>query len=163
MKAATVSQLKKELQHRNAEELLALSLRLARFKLENKELLTYLLFEADDENGYIITVKSLVEEQFGDINTSSYYYIKKSVRKILRGLRKYIRYSGNKETEVELLLFFCQQLNELKPSIHRNRMLGNLYERQLIGIEKKISALHEDLQHDYGIVVETLKIRARHL
>ena len=49
MKAATVSQLKKELQHRNPDELLQLCLRLARFKLENKELLTYLLFEADNE------------------------------------------------------------------------------------------------------------------
>ncbi|MEO0573247.1 MAG: hypothetical protein AAF039_16185, partial [Bacteroidota bacterium] len=92
MKAATVSQLKKELQYRNTEELLALCLRLARFKMENKELLTYLLFEAENESGYIETVKSQMDIQFLEINTTSYYYIKKSIRKILRGLRKYIRY-----------------------------------------------------------------------
>jgi len=157
MKAATVSQLKKELQHRNPDELLALCLRLARFKLENKELLTYLLFESDDEEGYMETVKSLMDLQFSEINTSNYYYVKKSVRKILRGLRKYIRYSGKKETEVELLLYFCRQLKDLKPSIQRNRMLSNLYERQLLGIKKKISALHEDLQYDYGLIWEELQ------
>ena len=80
MKAATVSQLKKELQYRDTEELLALCLRLARFKLENKELLTYLLFESDNEEGYIGTVKSVIDEQFEAVNTTNYYYIKKSVR-----------------------------------------------------------------------------------
>ena len=157
MKAATVTQLKKELQHRNPDELLVLCLRLARFKLENKELLTYLLFEADDEQGYIETVKAQVDAQFEEINTSSYYYIKKSTRKILRGLRKYIRYSNSKETEVELLLYFCQKLNDFRPSIHRNRMLTNLYERQLIAINKKIIALHEDLQYDYGLILDALQ------
>ena len=77
MKAATVSQLKKELQHRNPEELLELCLRLSKFKKENKELLTYLLFEADDEAGYIDTVKAEVDGLFLDINTNSYFYIKK--------------------------------------------------------------------------------------
>ena len=141
MKAATVSQLKKELQYRDTEELLALCLRLARFKLENKELLTYLLFESDNEEGYIGTVKSVIDEQFEAVNTTNYYYIKKSVRKTLRGLRKYIRYSGKKETEVELLLYFCEKLNAFRPSIHKNSMLSNLYERQRIAIKKKISLL----------------------
>ena len=157
MKPATIAQLKKELQHRDPDELLQLCLRLARFKLENKELLTYLLFEAGNEVGYIETVKEQVDAQFEAINTSNYYYIKKSVRKILRGLRKYIRYSGNKETEVELLLYFCKKLNELHPPIRKNRTLHNLYERQMAQIHKKITALHEDLQYDYGIEFEKLK------
>lgn len=152
MKAATVSQLKKELQHRHPDELLALCLRLARFKLENKELLTYLLFEADDEQGYIETVKMEIDAQFLEINTSSYYYIKKSVRKILRTIKKYIRYSGNKETEVELLLYFCERLKHFSPSIKRNTALTNLYVRQLDFVRKKIGLLHEDLQYDYGQV-----------
>ena len=108
MKAASVVQLKKELQYKDQDQLLELCLRLARFKLENKELLTYLLFEAEDEAGYIALIKSTLDHQFLDINTKHYYYIKKGIRKILKGLRKYIRYSGNKETEVELLLYFNQ-------------------------------------------------------
>ncbi|PWL39642.1 hypothetical protein DKG77_02080 [Flagellimonas aquimarina] len=157
MKAATVVQLKKELQQRNPEELLSLCLRLARFKKENKELLTYLLFEAGHEDGYIETVKNEIDELFSDINTNSFFYIKKSVRKILRNLKKYIRYSGNKETEVELLLYFCQKLKEFRPSMNNNITLRNLYDRQLAFIAKKVDALHEDLQYDYGLVLEELK------
>ncbi len=157
MKAATVSQLKKELQHRTPEELLALCLRLSKFKKENKELLTYLLFESDHEEGYIETVKSEIDELFSEINTNSYFYIKKSVRKILRNLKKYIRYSGHKETEVELLLYFCQKLKDFRPSIRRNTTLTNLYHRQLDFVEKKIGLLHEDLQYDYGLLLENVK------
>ncbi|MEX0362048.1 MAG: hypothetical protein AB3N10_13795, partial [Allomuricauda sp.] len=61
MKASTIAQLKKELQHRSPDELLNLCLRLGRFKKENKELLTYLLFEADHEEGYIESVKAEVD------------------------------------------------------------------------------------------------------
>jgi len=157
MKAATVAQLKKELQHRNPEELLQLCLRLARFKKENKELLTYLLFESDSEEGYIATVQEEMDALFLEINTNSYFYIKKSVRKILRMLKKYIRYSGNKETEVTLLLHFCQKLQEFRPSVQRNTTLLNLYNRQLLFIEKKIAALHEDLQYDYGLLLKELR------
>ncbi|TXN37412.1 hypothetical protein FVB32_03760 [Flagellimonas hymeniacidonis] len=157
MKAASVVQIKKELQHCSPEELLQLCLRLSKFKKENKELLTYLLFEAGNEAGYIESVMAEVDELFLDINTNSYFYIKKSVRKILRNLKKYIRYSGNKETEVELLLYFCQKLKEFRPSINNNTTLRNLYDRQLAFIAKKIDALHEDLQYDYGLVLEELK------
>ncbi|UII81336.1 hypothetical protein [Flagellimonas sp. CMM7] len=157
MKAATVVQIKKELQHCSPEELLQLCLRLSKFKKENKELLTYLLFEAGNEAGYIETVMAEVDELFLDINTNSFFYIKKSVRKILRNLKKYIRYSGNKETEVELLLYFCKKLKEFRPSMNNNTPLRNLYDRQLAFIEKKVDALHEDLQYDYGLVLEELK------
>ena len=157
MKAATIAQLKKELQFRSQDEILQLCLRLARFKKENKELLTYLLFEAGNEGGYIETVKLEIDEMFSDINTNSFFYIKKSVRKILRTLKKYIRYSGNKETEVELLLYFCQKLNDFTPSIHQNVTLQNLYNRQLDHVQKKLPVLHEDLQYDFEIVLEELR------
>ena len=157
MKAATVVQIKKELQQRNPEELLELCLRLAKFKKENKELLTYLLFESDHEAGYIEGLKAEIDEEFASINTNSYFYIKKSVRKILRNVKKHIRYSGNKETEVDLLLYFCKKLKELKPSMTRNTTLLNLYERQLLYIKKKITLLHADLQYDYGLQVAELK------
>ena len=157
MKAATVAQLKKELQFKSQEEIMQLCLRLARFKKENKELLTYLLFESDSEEGYIETVKAEVDDMFDDININSYFYIKKSVRKILRTIKKYIRYSGNKATEVELLLYFCEKMKSFRPSINRNTTLINLYNRQLDYIEKKIPALHEDLQYDYTLILEELR------
>jgi predicted nucleotide-binding protein (sugar kinase/HSP70/actin superfamily) len=149
MKAASVIQLKKELETLNEEHLKQLCLRLARFKKENKELLTYLLFESDDEAFYIKGIKEEIDQLFEDINTKSYFYIKKSVRKILRLLKKYARYSNSKETEVELLLYYCHKIKNLKPSINNNLTLTNIYLRQIDNIEKKLTKLHEDLQYDY--------------
>lgn len=157
MKTATVKQLKDELKYKSDEELINLCLRLSRFKKENKELLTYLLFEADDEQGYIANVKQEIDEQFEAINTNSYFYIKKSVRKILRTIKKYIRYSLNKETEIELLIYFCQKLKDFRPSIKRNVTLANIYNRQLVFIKKRVTALHEDLQYDFNLILERLQ------
>lgn len=156
MKAVSVVTIRKELKHKSNEELAELCLRLSRFKKENKELLTYLLFEADSEAGYIETVKEEIDEQFELINTDSYFYIKKSVRKILRNTKKYIRYSLNKETEVELLLYFCKKLKAMSPPIRRNTTLTNIYDRNIEAITKKVLALHEDLQYDYTLALEEI-------
>ena len=156
MKAATVAQIKKELGHQSQSELIELCLRLSKFKKENKELLTYLLYESENENGYIESVKTEIDEQFELINTSSYFYIKKSVRKILRMVKKYIRYSKLKETEVELLLHFCRTLKEMQPSMRKNVSLTNIFNRQVLLVKKTIASLHEDLQYDYNLELDEL-------
>ncbi len=157
MKAATVSEIKKELKFRSSDELELLCLRLARFKKENKELLTYLLFESQDEEAFIRGVKDEMDELFETINVSKFFYIKKTVRKILRNVKKYARYSPKKETEVELLLYFCEKLKDFRPSIKRNVTLTNLFNRQLDYISKKVETLHEDLQYDYQAELEELR------
>lgn len=156
MKAESIVTIKKELQHLPKEDLLQLCLRLGRFKKENKELLTYLLFKAHDEEDYIASIKDNLDDLFDGINTDSYFYMKKTIRKILRQIKTFSRYSITKTTEVELLLYFCQRLNELKPNIHRNKTLDNLYQRQILAIEKKITSFHEDLQYDYRLQLEEL-------
>ncbi|MEL0456132.1 hypothetical protein WJN01_07845 [Flavobacteriaceae bacterium SZ-1-7] len=156
MKPASLPEIKKELQTLSTQEILELCLRLGRFKQENKELLTYLLFESHNESGYIESVKSYMDDEFNLINTSSYFYIRKSARKILRNVKKYIRYSQNKETEVELLLYFCQKLRDFKPSIKRSTQLQNMYARQLLLVKKIIAKLHEDLQYDYNLMLEEM-------
>ena len=150
MKAAYITQLKQELKNRPANELLEICLRLARFKKENKELLTYLLFEIDDENTYIDSIKKEIDRQFQEINKSSVYLAKKSIRKIVRNINKFIRYSGRKQTEVELLLHFCQRLKNFSIPINKSIVLSNIYFRQIEKIKKAISTLHEDLQYDYS-------------
>jgi hypothetical protein len=157
MKSVTLKELSQELTYRTPKELRDLCLRLARFKKENKELLTYLLFESADELAFVQSVKKELDEEFDQINRTSYFYIRKSVRKILKNTRKYIRYSKKKETEVELLLYFCARLKNLSPPIQRNTALMNLYNRQIDTVIKKISGLHEDLQYDYSIEVSELK------
>lgn len=156
MKPASISQIKNELKHKSQEENLELCLRLARFKKENKELLSYLLFEEYNEQGYIQDIKEEIDEGFTEINRSSYYYVKKSVRKIQRTIKKYIKYSKKKETEVELLIYFCKKLRNMQPSVDNNVALFNIYYKQKEGIKKTIKSLHEDLQYDYNIEMEDL-------
>lgn len=157
MKAATVKELKQELNHRSQKELIEICLKLSKFKKENKELLTYLLYDADNEEGYIRDVKAEIDLQFNSINTRSYYFIKKSVRKIQRDVKKYIRYSKKKETEVELLIHFCKTFKEkMKYNINRSTVLKNIYDRQISSIQKSISKLHEDLQYDYNLELEEM-------
>ena len=156
MKAVTVKELRQELDNLTPKELRDLCLRLARFKKENKELLSYLLFESSSELSYVESVKKELDQQFEQINRKSYYLIKKSIRKILRNIKKYIRYSQKKETELDLLIYFCGKLKKISPSIQKNTGLLNLYNRQIETIRKKLSSLHEDLQYDYGMELKEL-------
>jgi len=157
MKAATVRELKLELTNRPQKELVDLCLRLSRFKKENKELLTYLLYESSDEAAFIANVKREIAEELSLINTSSYYFIKKSVRKILRNTKKYIRYSKQKETEVELLLYFCVSLKKMHPPISGNVSLQNIFNRQMVAVKKTMTHLHEDLQYDFQVELDKIE------
>lgn len=158
MKTATVTELKKELNRQEPSKLVELCLRLVKYKKDNKELLTYLLFEADNEMAYINSVKYEIDELMTAIPNRNIYYLKKSLRKILRSLDKYIRYSGNKETETELRIYFCKKILAAHIPIKRSRVLQNLYEGQLKKIKIAISKLHEDLQYDYGEQLKEIKI-----
>lgn len=157
MKAASLPEIKKELQRKSPRELLELCLVLARFKLENKELLTYSLFEKDYEDGYRENVKSYITDQMLAIETMNVYYAKKSVRKILRQLKKFIRYSKNKETEAVVLMHFCEELAVHSINYKRSRVLINMFEKQREMAKKAIDKLHEDLQYDYLQLWESLK------
>ncbi len=157
MKAVSIKILKDELKHKSANELLELSLKLARFKKENKELLTYLLFESHDEDRYIATIKSEMDVMFEEINRKSFFYIRKSVRKILTSIKKHIRYSKKKTTEVELLLYFCLKLKEFRPSINKSPRIQNVLVTQIRLIEKTMKTLHEDLQYDYNLELDEIK------
>jgi hypothetical protein len=158
MKAVTVKEIGQELLNLTPKELRDLCLRLARFKKENKELLTYLLFESSDEASYVESVKKEIDLQFDQVNKKSYYFIKKGLRRILLNTGKYARYSHNKKTEVDLLIYYCLKLKKFTPSIQRNVALRNLYLRQIATIREKIGSLHEDLQYDYELEVEALNV-----
>lgn len=149
MKAATIQELKTELSNTPAEQLADLCIRLAKFKKENKELLTYLLFEAFDETAYIENIKTEMRQYFDEMNVSSLYFVKKSLRKILRIAGKYTRYMNSAEGEVKLLLFFCTSLKNSGIAWESNQVIRNIYQNQLKKIAKVIGGMHEDLQYDY--------------
>lgn len=149
MKAASLKEIQTELENLSDKELAALCLRLARFKKENKEMLTYLLFESFDEPAFVRQLKEEVTEQFAAMNDSSLYFVKKSVRKILRLITKYSRYTGSAAVEVQLLLHFCERLAHCGIDFSDSKVMMNIYRNQLSKIRKLVSGFHEDLQYDY--------------
>lgn len=156
MKAASIQEIKQELTTLKPARLTELCLRIARFKKENKELLTYLLFEAHDEQAYIRSIKNEIDELFLTINMSHLYFAKKTLRKIVRVINKYCRYSGNRQTEIELRIYFLMQLKNSGIPISRNAVINNLYRLQLRKINLLLAGLHEDLQYDYRMDLEKL-------
>ena len=137
------------MKEREPAELVNLCLRLARFKKDNKELLTYLLFEESDEEGYIRQVKEELDEGFAQVNQRQLHQAKKTLRKLLRTANKYIRYSGLRTTEADILLHYCTSFKGLGLPVHKSTVLSNLYQAQIKKIAAAIDTLHEDLQYDY--------------
>ena len=133
-------------------------IRLCRYKKENKELVTYLVYEAHNEPGYIAQVKEFVTELFADLPKGNVYYIKKSLRKILRILNKQVKYSGQPRTELELRIFFCVQVREAKVPVKSNTVLSNMYAQQLKKINAILDKLPEDLQADYETELTRIKL-----
>jgi hypothetical protein len=156
MDIASISNIKKELKNIPAEDLQEIINRLAKYKKENKELLSYLLFDAYNETEYIRQVKEEIDLQFSGLNRTSFYLAKKTLRKVLRTTNKYIRFSGKKETEIELLLYFCKKMKTSKLNYKSSKVVFNMYINQVKRIQKVISMLHEDLQYDFREELEAL-------
>jgi hypothetical protein len=150
MKTSLVNDIKRELEHKNSKELLSYCMKLAKFKKENKEFLSFLLFEESDLATYIDNIKNETSCQFKEINFSNVYYVKKSVRKILRFANKQIKFVSSKQAEAEILIHFCNCIIDYSLPLYASRQLMNLYEGQLGKISSVLSTLHPDLQHDLG-------------
>ena len=157
MKAASINEIKRELVELDSKTVQELCMRLAKFKKENKELLTYLLFEAHDETGYVNSVKTEIDDLFQTLPTGNVYYIKKGLRKILRIVNKQIKYSGNKQTELELRIYFCTKMKESDVPLRSSTVLYNMNEQQLKKIKTVLTQLPEDLQYDYERDLVTLE------
>jgi hypothetical protein len=159
LKTQSLNDLKKELLFLPPAELVKIILRLSKYKKENKELLAYLLFDSNYEPEYINRVKEEIGTMFTEINRGTLYFAKKSIRKILRITNKYIRYSGEKRTEVELRIFYCSLLRKSGIPIESSTALRKIFDGQLEKIGKALSTLHEDLQHDYGEEIQLISNR----
>lgn len=156
METASLSEIKNELKTIAPQQLQELCLRMAKYKKENKELLDYLLFEAVNEQAFIQNVKDEIDDQFKQLNKHSLYLAKKTLRKVLKTTDKYIKFSGIKETEIELLIYFCQKMRKSGLNIRSSRVILNMYQRRVERIKKVLAMLHEDLQFDYEEAVENL-------
>jgi len=158
MKAASLKEIQTELENLSIKDLTSLCLRLGKFKKENKELLTYLLFESFDEQAYIENVKAEINLQMAAINLGSLYFVKKSSRKILRMISKYARYTDSLVAEIQWLIHFCGALKACPISIRDSQALLNLYTGQIKKIDKLLKGMHEDLQYDFIKQIKTLSL-----
>lgn len=157
MKPESLSTLKKELLNQTPDRLVAICLRLARFKAENKELLHYLLYQEFDQDDFIEEAKKEINLQFENLNRSQHHLAKKTIRKALRTTLRYIRFSGEKTTELSLLIHFCRKLRLSGVSLRYGSVMGNLYMRQIQRIEKVLASLHEDYRLDFEAELSRLK------
>ncbi len=132
------------------KQLVELCLHLAKYKKDNKEFLGYLLFESHDNASFVNEIKAEVDAHFLELKSqTNLYYIKKSLRKLLRILTKYCKYIGDKAIAAELHIYFCLELKESGIPFGKSQLLVNMYEQQLKKINTLISTLHEDLQSDF--------------
>ena len=156
MKLAAINELKQELSQLPAKKVIELCIRLARFKKENKELLNYLLFEADNTEGYIESIKLEMDESFAELPRGNWYLSKKGLRKILRLISKYSKHIGSKEAELEMLIHFCVKLKASGINYRSYKALSSLYDQQLKKLNNLVEQVHEDLKFDYKKQIETL-------
>ncbi len=86
---------------------------------------------------------------FEDVHKTNPYYAKKTLRKIVRVANKFIRYSSQESTGVDILLFVAQKMRPLYLDMKKSTALENIYLGVIKKIKKLTSGLHEDLQYDY--------------
>jgi hypothetical protein len=159
MKAASLSEVKKELQSLDPKELAEICMALARYKKDNKEYLDFLLFEANNKEEYMARLKEQIDEDFmlakGQGNL---YYTKKTLRRVLRYINKYCKYMSEKTATIDLLMYFCLKLKKSGIPFYDSRLIVNMYEQQLKKIATLIASLHEDLRMDYTNDLEKLDL-----
>jgi len=150
MKVSSLSELKKELHELPQKQLMELCLSLAKYKKDNKEFLDYLLFQSHDKQSFVTAIKTEIDEHFEELKfQTNLYFVKKSLRKLLRTLTKYCKYMGDKCSATDVHIYFCVKLKASNIPYHKSQLLVNMYEQQLKKINTLILGLHEDLQQDY--------------
>jgi transcriptional regulatory protein LevR len=157
MKSASSNELKAALHNLSPKDMIQICLRISKYKRENKELLTYLLYEADNELEYIQNIKAEIDEFFENLVVLNFSNMLKKLRKVVRLANKYIKFSGSKNVEVAVLIHIC---HKIKPFTNQSSStsLINLYNRQIIKIDKALLKLDEDLQYDYKNEIEAIQI-----
>lgn len=149
MDISSLQQIKKELEKVDHKQMIQYCLKLASYKRDNKLYLNYLLFESENEITYKEKIQSEILKQFEDINDSTVYYLKKRIRKTKQLLYKYVTFTEQMETHLELYIFFLKQLHPYAQQIESSKQIQSMILTVIRSFEKKLSKLHEDLQYDF--------------
>ncbi len=109
MKTRSISEIKKELYELDKNQLIENCLRIAKYKTDNKALLSYLLFNSANIEDTVAEIKHSISADFLEVPPLDKHYTKKSIRKVLRSTLKYAKFIQDKEKEIELLMHFCKE------------------------------------------------------
>ncbi|MCB9252517.1 MAG: hypothetical protein H6605_08595 [Flavobacteriales bacterium] len=158
MKPLSINNLKKELHQKDPEELKSIIQDLCRYKQENKELVSYILLYRGLDESFLKNAKDEMTKLYNEVNASQLYFYKKTIRKIARLARKYIRFAHSPLIEIELLIFFCSLIIQHLSLWASSKVVRNIYEGQLKKIRQLLEKQHEDLQFDYRRELEKLSL-----
>jgi hypothetical protein len=147
-------ELRRELEQLAQQELVKLCLRIAKYKVENKELLGYLLVESDDPLFYAEKIKPELIAPFQEFSTT--YHLTKSIRKSTRLITKYYRFTGSRQGETELLLHLVEGFHSHFRWEFRTQAFARILFRSLKKADTNLLKLHEDLQADYREILRGL-------
>lgn len=156
MEIPTLANLKKELSYLSESEIKELLIELIKFSRDNKAYLFFKLYEKDQPGLFIELVKEDLLIEFEKVRVDHSYYAKKGIQSIRRKMNKLLKLSKNKEDQVEVLLFFSEEIKERGFLKYGNPVIKNLYEIQKGKVEKLIEKLHEDFQYDFRNRMEEL-------
>lgn len=157
MEIPGLAEIKKDLSFLSEKELIGLITDLAKFSRDNKAFLYFKLNQRDQPNLFVDTVKEELDEAFQTANTRTYHLAKKAAQAIRRKLNKALKLSKNKSDQVELILYFCEELKKYGYLKFKHPVINNLFQVQLGKAKKLISTLHEDLQSDFEYRLEELE------
>ena len=157
MEIPSLAELKKDLSYLSEKELITLITDLAKFSRENKAFLYFKLNERDQPSLFVDSVKEELDEAFQTANTKNYHLGKKAAQAIRRKLNKALKLNKNKADQVELILYFCEELKKYGYLKFKHPVINNLFQVQVGKAKKLIAGLHEDLQSDFSYRIEELE------
>lgn len=149
MENRKLNDIKKTLAHLNDKELTEICLSLIRYKKENKELVSYLLYHKHDEPFFIEKLCADIDLMFTELDGLTTRDTRKKVRKIIRHCDKWIRFSKRKDTEIEVRIHLLKKIRIFPFSRSLSYFQETIYLRQRKKITQSIPKVHEDLQNDY--------------
>lgn len=157
MKIASLAEIKKDLKYLSDKELIEIIADLSKFSTDNKTFLYFRIFGKDDPALFKEMVQEELFQEFLKANRGNFHQAKKSAQMIRRKLNKFLKFTRDKSTKVDLITFFCRKLSEFGFLDYRHPVIENLFYMQLRKMETLIREMHEDLQYDYQDKVGELK------
>ncbi|MEZ5174419.1 MAG: hypothetical protein R2850_13175 [Bacteroidia bacterium] len=144
-----LNDLKKDVQGLPHPELVRLLMRMSRLKTENKELLHFMLYYEHDPMSYANALKEEVLAPFDDAFVHS-RILSKKIRKSLKIIARFTRFSSNREGESDLLLSLVENYLETYRYEYRQLVLARMMVRCMKKVYDNFERIHEDFRADYS-------------